>query len=82
MSGALWGIPALPLILGYAIGSKVLGLEPAILLGARTGAMTSGPALNLLTRQANSSAPALGHTGTYALGSIISTIAGTLILCV
>ena len=73
-------VVALPLLLGYAFGRKVLGLEPVLLLGALTGAMTSGPALNLLTRQAKSSAPALGYTGTYALASIISTIAGTLIL--
>ena len=75
-------VVALPLVLGYVFGRKVLGLEPVLLLGALTGAMTSGPALNLLTREAKSSAPALGYTGTYALASIISTIAGTLILYV
>ena len=75
-------VVALPLLLGYAFGRRVLGLEPVLLLGALTGAMTSGPALNLLTAQAKSTAPALGYTGTYALASIISTIAGTLILYV
>jgi putative transport protein len=75
-------VVALPLLLGYAFGRKVLGLEPVVLLGALTGALTSGPALNLLTRQAKSSVPTLGYTGTYALASIISTIAGTLILYV
>ncbi|MGC1388312.1 MAG: hypothetical protein WA807_09920 [Steroidobacteraceae bacterium] len=39
-----------------------------------------GPALDLLTSQARRSVPALGYTGAYALASIISTIAGTLIL--
>ena len=75
-------VVTLPLLLGYAFGRKVLGLEPVLLLGALTGAMTSGPALNLLARQARSSVPALGYTGTYALACIISTIAGTLILYV
>ncbi len=75
-------VVALPLLLGYAFGRKVLGLEPILLLGALTGAMTSGPALNLLARQAKSTVPALGYTGTYALACIISTIAGTLILYV
>jgi putative transport protein len=75
-------VVSLPIVLGYVFCRKVLELEPVILLGALTGAMTSGPALGLLTRQANSSAPALGYTGTYALASIISTIAGTLILYV
>jgi putative transport protein len=73
-------VVSLPVVLGYAFGRKVLGLDPVILLGALPGSMTSGPALNLLTRQANSSAPALGYDGTFALASIIATIAGTLIL--
>ena len=73
-------VVALPLLLGYAFGTKVLGLEPVLLLGALTGAMTSGPALNMLARQSKSSVPALGYTGTYVLACIIATTAGTLIL--
>lgn len=73
-------VVALPLTLGYAFGRKILKLEPVLLLGALTGAMTSGPALALVTREANSSVPALGYTGTYAIASILLTIAGTLIM--
>jgi len=72
-------VVALPLSLGYAFGRKILKLEPVVLLGALTGAMTSGPALGLVEREAGSSVPALGYTGTYALASIMLTVAGTLI---
>jgi putative transport protein len=73
-------VVTLPLALGYAFGRWVLKLEPVVLLGALTGAMTSGPALALVTREANSSVPALGYTGTYAFASILLTVAGTLIM--
>lgn len=73
-------VVALPLSLGYIFGRKVLKLDPVLLLGALTGAMTSGPALSLVTKEAQSSLPALGYTGTYALASILLTLAGTLIM--
>jgi len=73
-------VVVLPLSLGYLFGRKVLRLEPVLLLGALTGAMTSGPALGLITREAQSPVPALGYTGTYALASILLTVAGTLIM--
>ena len=69
-----------PVGLGYAFGRLVLRLEPLVLLGALTGAMTSGPALSLVTRQAASPVPVLGYTGTYAFASISLTVAGTLIM--
>jgi putative transport protein len=73
-------VVALPLSLGYLFGRKALRLEPVLLLGAPTGAMTSGPALSLISREAQSPVPALGYTGTYALASILLTVAGTLIM--
>jgi putative transport protein len=73
-------VVTLPLSLGYVFGRRVLKLDPVLLLGALTGAMTSGPALSLVTKEAQSSLPALGYTGTYALASILLTFAGTLIM--
>jgi putative transport protein len=73
-------VVALPLGLGYVFGRKILKLEPVLLLGALTGAMTSGPALSLVTREAQSPVPALGYTGTYALASILLTVAGTVMM--
>jgi putative transport protein len=73
-------VAALPLTLGYVFGRRVLKLDAVLLLGALTGAMTSGPALNLVTKEAQSSLPTLGYTGTYALASILLTLAGTLLM--
>jgi putative transport protein len=70
----------IPLITGYLFGSKVLKLTPVLLFGALAGALTSGAALSIVTREAKSSAPALGYTGTYAFANIILSIAGTLMV--
>jgi putative transport protein len=73
-------VVALPLALGYAFGRKVLHFEPVLLLGALAGAMTCAPALNQLTRDADSPLPALGYTGTYAPACVLMTLAGTLMM--
>lgn len=73
-------VVSLPLLLGYAFGRKVLGLPPVLLMGALTGAMTSAPAMSLVNREANSSIPALGYTGTYAFANVLLTLAGTIIM--
>jgi putative transport protein len=73
-------VVSLPLLSGYVFGRAVLKLNPALLLGALAGAMTSAPALGLVTREAGSSVPAVGYTGTYAFSCIVMTLAGTLIM--
>ncbi|TVM15543.1 transporter [Oceanidesulfovibrio indonesiensis] len=69
-----------PVLVGYAFGRKVLKFNPALLLGALTGAMTSTPALNIVTERAGSHLPALGYAGTYAFANVFLALAGTLIL--
>jgi putative transport protein len=69
-----------PVITAWLVGSLILRLNPAVLLGAITGAMTSGAALSIVNAEARSSVPALGYTGAYAFANIILTIAGTLIV--
>ncbi|MBS0581468.1 MAG: hypothetical protein JSR36_19595 [Proteobacteria bacterium] len=66
------------LLAGYVFGRKVLKLDPLTLLGALIGAMTCTPALRPIVRESQSAVPALGYTGTYALASILMTLAGTL----
>ncbi len=70
----------IPLLAGYLFGSKVLKISPVLLFGALAGALTSGAALSIVTREAKSSAPALGYTKTYAFANIILSIAGTLMV--
>jgi putative transport protein len=69
-----------PVIVGYLFGSYVLKLNPAILLGAITGAMTSTPSLSIVTAAARSSVPALGYAGTYTFANVFLTFAGTVIM--
>jgi putative transport protein len=69
-----------PVLVGYVFGRRVLGIEPVLLFGAITGAMTSGASLSIVTAAAKSDAPALGYTGTYAFANILLTVAGSVIL--
>jgi putative transport protein len=73
-------VTVLPVLVGYAFGRKVLGLNPAELMGGLAGSMTSGAALQIVTSEAKSPVPALGYTGAYAFANVILTIAGSLIL--
>lgn len=73
-------VTCLPLIIGDGFGRFVLKMNPAVLLGALTGAMTSTPALGIIQRAAKSTVPALGHAGTYALANVLLTLAGTIIM--
>ena len=69
-----------PLVCGYAFGRLFLKMNPALLLGALTGAMTSTPALSIVQSAARSPVPALGYAGTYALANVLLTVAGTVIM--
>ena len=69
-----------PVVVGYLVGIYVLKLNPALLLGSITGAMTSTPALGAVQDAAKSHIPALGYAGTYAIANILMTLAGTLIM--
>ena len=75
-------VTTVPICVGYFFGRKVLGLNPVLLLGAVAGAMTSGAALSVVTKAANSSVPALGYTGSYAFANVLLTVAGSLILLI
>jgi putative transport protein len=69
-----------PVMAGYLFGRKALKIHPVLLLGAITGAMTSGASLSVVTKAANSSVPALGYTGSYAFANVLLTVAGSIIL--
>lgn len=73
-------VTSVPVLLGFLYGRRVLRLNPALLLGAITGSMTSGASLSIVTKAARSSVPALGYTGAYAFANVLLTIAGSLIL--
>jgi putative transport protein len=73
-------VTLIPIFVGYIFGRKVLKIHPVLLFGGITGSMTSGAALSVVTKAANSSMPSLGYTGAYAFANVILTILGSIIL--
>ena len=73
-------VTLVPASIGYAFGYYVLKLNPALLLGSITGAMTSTPSLKIVTSAAKSPIPALGYAGTYTFANVFLTFAGTVIM--
>jgi len=73
-------VTSTPVLIGYAFGRKVLGINPVLLLGAITGSMTSGASLSIVTGEARSAIPSLGYTGAYAFANVFLTVAGSIIL--
>ena len=73
-------VTIIPILVGYAVGHKILKISPALILGAITGAMTSGAALSVVIKEAKSPVPALGYTGTYAFANVLLVVAGSLIM--
>ncbi len=78
LSGVL--VTLAPSTAGILYGKHVLKMNPAILLGAMCGGLTSTPALGVITKQAKSDVPAMGYVGVYAFANIILTVAGQLIM--
>ncbi len=70
----------LPLVVGYLVGRKILKMNPALLLGSLTGAMTSTPALAVVNEAAKSSVPSIGYAGTYTFANVFLTFAGTFLM--
>lgn len=69
-----------PLLVGYLYGALVLKMNPVLLLGALTGAMTSTPALKSLNDMTDSAVPALGYAGTYTFANVFLTLGGASII--
>jgi putative transport protein len=75
-------IMLVPLAVGYLYGSLVLKMNPVLLLGALTGAMTSTPALKTLNEMSGNSVPALGYAGTYTFANVFLTLGGASIIMI
>jgi len=73
-------VSMLPLAAGYLVGRKVLKMNPALLLGSLTGAMTSTPALAVVNEAAKSSVPSIGYAGTYTFANVFLTFAGSFLM--
>jgi len=73
-------VTSVPLIAGVLMAKHLFRFHPAIALGAAAGARTSTAALPLLEAVAQSKVPALGYTVPYAVGAILLTIWGLVIV--
>jgi putative transport protein len=73
-------VAALPHITAILFGRYVLKMNPLILLGACTGAGTVTAALRAVQEEAQSKLPALGYTVPYAIGNILLTAWGPVIV--
>ncbi|MGH7795072.1 MAG: aspartate-alanine antiporter [Candidatus Binatia bacterium] len=70
----------LPHIVAILFGRYVLKMNPLILLGACSGAGTNTASLRAIQDEAHSKLPALGYTVPYAVGNIVLTAWGPVIV--
>ncbi|HLO80625.1 MAG TPA: TrkA C-terminal domain-containing protein, partial [Chitinophagaceae bacterium] len=73
-------VAVLPHIIGLLAGRYLLKINPVILLGAQSGAGTTTTALKAIQDAAQSKMPVLGYTIPYAMGNIILTAWGPVIV--
>ena len=69
-----------PLVLATIVAYRVLRMNPVILCGALTGAMTVDAAIAGCCEIAESQTPVLGVAVPYAVGNVLLTILGPLIV--
>ena len=69
-----------PLAAGVLFGRHVLKMNPLLLLAACAGAQTTTPSLAAIQERAGSQVPVLGYTVPYAVGQIVLTLWGTVIV--
>jgi putative transport protein len=73
-------VALVPLFAALAVGRHVLKLNPVLLLGGLSGAMTFTGALAALQEKAKSRIPVLGYTVPYATSNVLLTTCGSLIV--
>jgi len=78
----LWGALAttVPLIVAVLLGHHVFKFHPAILFGVCAGVRTTTAALGMIQESAKSKVPALGYGLPYAVGQMLLTIFGMVIV--
>jgi putative transport protein len=73
-------VSIVPHVIGLYFGKYVLKMNPIILLGAQTGAGTSTIGLKAIQDASASKFPVLGYTIPYALGNILLTAWGPILV--
>jgi putative transport protein len=70
----------IPLLVGVLMGRYIFKFHPALTLGCTAGARTTTAALTAIQDSVQSKLPALGYTVPYAVGTILLTIWGMVII--
>lgn len=78
LAGAL--LTVIPHVLTWIFGLHGLKLNPVLLLGALTGSGTCTAALNSVKDDCGSNLPVIGYTVPYAIGNVLLTVMGALIV--
>ena len=73
-------LTCIPHILTWIFGLYMLKLNPVLLLGAMTGAGTCTAAMNTVKEDSKSTVPVIGYTVPYAIGNVLLTVWGALIV--
>jgi putative transport protein len=73
-------VTAVPLVAGLYFGRYVLRLNPLLLLGGMAGALTMTAGLAAVQERSGSPVAVLGYSGTVAIGHILLTTWGTVIV--
>lgn len=75
-------VTTVPLAVGTLVGRYVLQLSPLMLVGGLAGAQTCTPGLTALREASESNVVALAYTVPYALGNIVLTIWGPVVVAI
>ena len=73
-------LTCIPHILTWLFGLYILKMNPVLLLGSMTGAGTCTAALNAVRDDSESSVAVIGYTVPYAIGNVLLTVWGALIV--
>ncbi|MFC1419170.1 aspartate-alanine antiporter [Streptacidiphilus cavernicola] len=78
----LWGAVAtvVPLVVGLLFGHFVLKIRTPVLMGVVAGSQTTTAAIGAINEAADSQVPTLGYTIPYAVGNVLLTIWGAIIV--
>ncbi len=69
-----------PLAAAVFIGRHLLNMRPVDAWGSVCGGMTSSSALVVIRREADSSEPAVSYAASYAVASVLATLAGPIVV--
>ena len=73
-------VTTVPIVVGILLGKYVFKFKAPITLGAVAGAMTTTAAIGAICEKAKSNTPVLGYTVTYAVGNILLTVWGSILV--